>query len=567
MHLYAKKSALCSVIFATFVFAASAQAQSYDKNIVQTQLKNGRILHGRPVESTGSGGQSSGDNNGDKDYVNTLWGKVNKPNFPDPDAICAVLDAKITPDKNKSIDFFDSNPNNSSPDTQRIQSAINSCRSGQAVMLTHGSNNASGFLTGALNLKSGVTLWIDKGVTLYASRNPEDYKSKLGPCGVDSNQRDPLFCTPLITASHTSGSAIMGDGVIDGRGGSLLTNGANKNTYSWWDLSLEAKKSGKFQHNPRLLEVDDSSNFTIYKTAFINAPQFTVVIERSNQIVAWNTKILTPTLEYSVANYQCPENSSNNGEKHIKCYTPTTVKNTDGFDPINSSKVLLTDSYISTGDDHVSVKSNGKGPESTLLSFLNNHFYFGHGISIGSETQGGVDGLEVNQLSIEQNSGMWDNGLRIKTSSSNGGEVQNISYDHVCMHNVISPIVLDTNYDNTKGKYVPWIKNVSYNYIHSYTDSDQALPKITLNASGSKPVDASLNNVIFESRQPNIDNIDNINLTFGPGPVSFSSSVTANSKKNITTKVLPVSSDTPKDAENCENAFVKFPVFFGENPI
>ncbi|EGH26571.1 polygalacturonase, partial [Pseudomonas amygdali pv. mori str. 301020] len=40
------------------------------------------------------------------------------------------------------------------------------------------------------------------------------------------------------------------------------------------------------------------------------------------------------------------------------CFTPETVKNTDGFDPGQSNKVLLAYSYISTGDDNVAIKSS-----------------------------------------------------------------------------------------------------------------------------------------------------------------------------------------------------------------
>ena len=36
-----------------------------------------------------------------------------------------------------------------------------------------GANDA--FLTGPLTIPSGVTLLVDAGVTLYASRNPRDY--------------------------------------------------------------------------------------------------------------------------------------------------------------------------------------------------------------------------------------------------------------------------------------------------------------------------------------------------------------------------------------------------------
>ena len=56
-------------------------------------------------------------------------------------------------------------------DTTRLQQALDHCGKGNAVELAlDGSNNA--FLTGPIALRPGVTLLVDKGVTLYGTRNP-----------------------------------------------------------------------------------------------------------------------------------------------------------------------------------------------------------------------------------------------------------------------------------------------------------------------------------------------------------------------------------------------------------
>ena len=65
------------------------------------------------------------------------------------------------------------------------------------------------FLSGPIELLKGVTLLIDKGVTLYGSRNPEDYATRPGACGVVSNERGG--CRPLIHAEHADGAGIMGE--------------------------------------------------------------------------------------------------------------------------------------------------------------------------------------------------------------------------------------------------------------------------------------------------------------------------------------------------------------------
>lgn len=54
-------------------------------------------------------------------------------------------------------------------DTAVIQAAIDGCTAGQSVRLVTDGNNVA-FLSGALFLRAGVTLWIDAGVTLFGSR-------------------------------------------------------------------------------------------------------------------------------------------------------------------------------------------------------------------------------------------------------------------------------------------------------------------------------------------------------------------------------------------------------------
>src|SRR5689334_8174546 len=64
-------------------------------------------------------------------------------------------------------------------DTPRIQTAMNACPQGQAVELQGG-----GFVSGPLSIPKGVTLLIDAGSTLFASRNPRNYDSNSSQtCG------------------------------------------------------------------------------------------------------------------------------------------------------------------------------------------------------------------------------------------------------------------------------------------------------------------------------------------------------------------------------------------------
>ena len=145
---------------------------------------------------------------------------VTEPKIP---SFCAVLPAQLIA-ANGALAAADE----SKLDTGRIQKAIDGCGKGRAVALqAHGDANA--FLSGPLELREGVTLVVDKGVTLFESVDPKVLEVSPGSCGIVSTAPG-RGCRPLISVSHVSGAGVMGDGVIDGRGYAKILG----KDYSWW---------------------------------------------------------------------------------------------------------------------------------------------------------------------------------------------------------------------------------------------------------------------------------------------------------------------------------------------
>ena len=70
------------------------------------------------------------------------------------------------------------------------------------------------------------------------------------------------------------------------------------------------------------------------------------------------------------------------------------------------------------------------------MTVSHNHFYWGHGMSIGSETNGGVSKLRVFDLSLDGP----DSGIRIKSMGTRGGLVHDVVYDDICIRNSPRPI-------------------------------------------------------------------------------------------------------------------------------
>src|SRR3974390_1788746 len=138
---------------------------------------------------------------------------VTEPAFP---GTCSALPAHLrSVEGGKTL----AEPDESKLDTTRIQQAIDRCPSGQAVELKT-ADGFDSFLTGPLELRQGVTLLVDSGAILFASRNPRDYDLTAGSCGI-VNERGH-GCKPLIAATEIRDAAVMGDGTIDGRGWATL---------------------------------------------------------------------------------------------------------------------------------------------------------------------------------------------------------------------------------------------------------------------------------------------------------------------------------------------------------
>ena len=330
--------------------------------------------------------------------------QVTEPVFPPS---CTVLTAHL-----QSVNGDLPASAESSFDTSRVQSAINACPAGQAVELMMDGSGNNAFLVQPITVAAGVTLLVDPGVTVFASRNPRDYDVQSGTCGIVASSSPG--CLPIISVSSAPNASIMGFGTINGRGGdTLLGPGALVNT-SWWDLANQAQQQNLSQFVPRLINISGSSNFTLYKITLRNSPMFHVAysgVTGVSGFTVWGIKIITPY----------------------------TARNSDGVDPGNATDVTVTNSYISDGEDNVAVGASHSG--SSNISVINNHFYHGHGMSIGSYTSGGVTNMLVDNVQMAGNaSDSNQNGIRIKSANDRGGTMSNITYRNICIKDTRHPV-------------------------------------------------------------------------------------------------------------------------------
>ena len=323
-------------------------------------------------------------------------------------------------------------------DTARIQAALNACPSGEAVELAPSGSNYA-FLIQPITIPSGVTLLVDGGVTVFASRNPADYQvgtpsSSQDTCGTIGTHGNG--CIQLISfASGASGSGIMGYGVIDGRGqDKLLVNGVAGSS-SWWDLAANYG-TGQAQNNFILMYTSKASNLTIYGTTFKNSPMFHLKWNGPNGYTVWDTKIISPW----------------------------TARNSDGLD-ISGTNVTVAYSSISDGDDEFAMGSSGSQAGNMTLQY--NTTYSGHGVSVGSYTNGGLQNVLVDHVNMAGTAAdSNENGLRIKSAADRGGVVQNMTYQNMCVQNVKTNLQLTPFYNTNSGTKIPLFQNIYYHNIN-----------------------------------------------------------------------------------------------------
>jgi polygalacturonase len=281
-------------------------------------------------------------------------------------------------------------------DTAAIQKALDACgdAGGGTVLLPAGT-----YLSRPLVIRTKTKLLIESGATLRATDDPADYKQAAD---------DPKKFTPFLSGEDLEDVTIAGKGVIDGSGA------------RWW-VDAEAarqKKPGYTRPRPNLIVLTRVTNLVVRDITLQNSPKFHLVPTECDGVTVSGITILAP------------ERSPN----------------TDGIDPSMCRRVTITGCTIDCGDDNIAIKASKKvkGREFACEDILVTDctFKHGHGMSIGSETVGGVRNVRVKNCTFENT----DNGIRIKSDRGRGGRVENVLYEDIKMTNARGAILFSCYY-------------------------------------------------------------------------------------------------------------------------
>jgi polygalacturonase len=489
--------------------------------------------------------------------------KVTKPPLPatPTDAACILAAAVSAPNESQTA-----------ADTARIAAALADAACPVVKLVATGTNTA--FIAGPLDIVGPKVLWIDAGVTLYASVNADLFAySGRTSCGAQNYDEDcdstgGTQCTALINMTG-AGPQLVGAGTIDGQGGQPIIVGGAQQTYSWWDLSVAlrfdseadaginpsncgstpASQRGGSAPNPQLIiggaastgkSDKKTADLVVAGLTLHNSPKFHIKFASAGFTI-WGNTILTPS---------------------NKSFTPYMARNTDGIDPgegyLATSGAVVCN-MISTGDDDIVLKGH-YGVGNVVVA--HNHFGSGHGMSIGSETQGipglttsdtagtsttgsvGIQDVDIYDITIDGDTrstggapGSDSNGVRVKSDSSRGGIVQNVTFHDICARDIVNPLILNPSYSSKTATtpLIPYFKSITVDNLDAVLGSQPdgpVTPIVTLESyDAAHPTNVTLDNVLIQAiTAADVLSDANTIVTFGPEGANFA--VGSNSAAN-----------------------------------
>ncbi|MCM1192038.1 MAG: glycoside hydrolase family 28 protein [Acetatifactor muris] len=277
--------------------------------------------------------------------------------------------------------------------TKEIQKAIDLCDKGGTVCIPAGE-----FITGALFLKSNMTLFLEEGARLVGSSDVKDFPVM----GCPFEGREQLCYAGLINtdgAPHEN-IAIKGSGLIDANGRQLFAA----------EMENPEVKRG------RAVCIRNTDTVTICGVTIRQSPAWCLHLIYCSNVLIENIAVHTKYDE--------------SGEKY-------GIHNGDGIDIDSCRKVRIRSSLIASQDDCIAVKSGrdeegrraGIPAEDIVIEDCT--FKSGFGVAMGSEMSGGVKDVFVRNCTFENVFSI----ASVKAVRGRGGYIKNVHYENCSLVN------------------------------------------------------------------------------------------------------------------------------------
>jgi polygalacturonase len=302
-------------------------------------------------------------------------------------------------------------------DTAAIQKAIDAAaKAGNGVVTFH----PGVYLSGALFLKSRTELRVDEGVEIRGVQLLAAYPiMQTRVAGIEMQ-----WPSALINVYQQSHVKIGGKGVIDGDG------------KIWWDKYWKMRRE-EYEpkglrwavdydcQRPRLIQVYKSTDIDLQGLTLKRPGFWTVHICYSQRV----------TVDGLV----------------IRANIDGRGPSTDGVDIDSSSDVLVSHCDIENNDDAICLKAGRDAdglrvnrPTEKIRIYDNTVRAGAAGVTIGSETSGGIRDVEVRGLMVLS---PVPAGILFKSASTRGGTIENINISNVTTVGVATPVSITLNWN------------------------------------------------------------------------------------------------------------------------
>lgn len=326
-------------------------------------------------------------------------------------AACAllVLGAASVNAKTYNATSYGAKGDGATLNTKAIQRAIDdAAKGGGTVTLSPGT-----YLSGSIFVKSGVTLQLDKGVTILGSQRIEDYPvMPTRIAGIEMR-----WPAALVNIYEQKNATITGEGTIDGDGKIFWD--------SYWTLRKQYEPRGLRwasdydAQRPRLVQVFNSSQVKIGGGLLLRRSGF------------WTLHICYST-DITVDGVTIRNNEGGRGPS------------TDGIDIDSSKKVLVQHADIAVNDDALCLKA-GRDSDGQRVNRSTEDVVIrdsivrdgAAGVTFGSETAGGFRNIEAYNITVLDKVPV---GILFKSAHTRGGFGENLRLHDFTMKG--TPVVM-----------------------------------------------------------------------------------------------------------------------------
>ena len=334
---------------------------------------------------------------------------------------------------------------------EAINKAIDTCSKagGGRVVVPAGE-----FLTGAIQLKSNVNLYVSKGATLKFSMDPKAYMPVVH---TRWEGMELMHLSPFIYAYEQTNIGISGEGTLDGQGKSFFWKWHGNPRYGGDPTKIAQKPDRDKLYDMMTRNVPLAER--VFGEKHYLRPQFIQPYKCQNVLIEGIKIVDSPMWE--VHPVLCENVTVRN--LNISSHGP----NNDGCDPESCKDVLIDNCFFDTGDDCIAIKS-GRNNDGRRLNVPTENIIVrnctmrdGHGgITVGSEISGGVRNLFAHDNKLDSPD-LWT-AIRVKNNASRGGKLENFYYKNNVVGQVSRAVIeIDFNYEEgAKGEYIPVMRNL-----------------------------------------------------------------------------------------------------------